>query len=69
MTQQESNNSNLKQQINELLEFIRDLRLELRVAETDIEDNCVKQIVTNFLRIMITRANSKLRNLRQRQQD
>ena len=66
MSQQESN---LDQQINELLETIRDLRQELRIAETDIEDNCVKQIVTNFLRIMITRANSKLRNLRQRQQD
>ena len=66
MSQQESN---LDQQINELLETIRDLRQELRVAETDIEDNCVKQIVSNFLRIMITRANSKSRNLRQRQQD
>ena len=51
------------------LKEIEDLREELRIVEEDTEDRCLRQILSTFLRRMITRANSKLRNLvRLRQQ-
>ena len=48
---------------------LNDLREELRIAEEDMEDRCASQIISAFIRTMITRANSKLRDLvRLRQQ-
>ena len=55
--------------VSELLSEIEGLREELRIAEQDIEDRYFRQIISTFLRRMIFRANSKLRNLvRLRQQ-
>ena len=62
-------NEEIDLKVSELLSEITDLREELRIAEEDIEDRCARQIISTFIRTMITRANSKLRNLvRLRQQ-
>ena len=62
-------NAEIDLKVAALLSEIEDLREELRIAEEDIEDRCTRQIISTFIRTMITRANSKLRNLvRLRQQ-
>ena len=62
-------NAEIDLRVAALLSEIEDLREELRIAEEDIEDRCTRQIISTFIRTMITRANSKLRNLvRLRQQ-
>ena len=62
-------NSEIDLRVAALLSEIEDLREELRIAEEDIEDRCASQIISAFIRTMITRANSKLRDLvRLRQQ-
>ena len=62
-------NAEIDIKVSELLSEITDLREELRIAEEDIEDRCTRQIISTFIRTMITRANLKLRNLvRLRQQ-
>ena len=62
-------NAEIDLRVAALLSEIEDLREELRIAEEDIEDRCARQIISTFIRTMITRANSKLRNLvRLRQQ-
>ena len=62
-------NEEIDRNVSELFSEITDLREELRIAEEDIEDRCARQIISTFIRTMITRANSKLRNLvRLRQQ-
>ena len=62
-------NAEIDLRVAALLSEIEDLREELRIAEEDIEDRCASQIIFAFIRTMITRANSKLRDLvRLRQQ-
>ena len=62
-------NAEIDLRVTALLSEIEDLREELRIAEEDIEDRCSSQIISAFIRTMITRANSKLRDLvRLRQQ-
>ena len=62
-------NEEIDLKVSELLSEITYLREELRIAEEDIEDRCAREIISTFIRTMITRANSKLRNLvRLRQQ-
>ena len=62
-------NEKIDLKVSELLNEMSDLREELRIAEEDIEDRCASQIISAFIRTMITRANSKLRDLvRLRQQ-
>ena len=62
-------NAEIDLRVAALLSEIEDLREELRIVEEDTEDRCLRQILSIFLRRMITRANSKLRNLvRLRQQ-
>ena len=62
-------NEEIDLKFSELLSEITYLREELRIAEEDIEDRCASQIISAFIRTMITRANSKLRDLvRLRQQ-
>ena len=56
-------NAEIDLRVAALLSEIEDLREELRIAEEDIEDRCTRQIIYTFIRTMITRANSKLRNL------
>ena len=52
-----------------LLAEIEDLREEWRIVEEHTEDRCLRQILSTFLRRMIIRANSQLRDLvRLRQQ-
>ena len=61
-------NAEIDLRVAALLSEIEDLREELRMIE-DTEDRCLRQILSTFLRRMITRANLKLRNLvRLRQQ-
>ena len=47
----------------DLLAEINDLREEMRIVEHDTEQRCLKEILLTFLRRMIMRANSQLRNL------
>ena len=62
-------NAEIDRRVAALLSEIEDLREELRIAEEDIEDRFAGQIISAFIRTMITRANSKLRDLvRLRQQ-
>ena len=62
-------NAEIDLKVAALLSEIEDLREEFRIVEEDTEDWCLRQILSTFLRRMITRANSKLRNLvRLRQQ-
>ena len=62
-------NAEVDLRVAALLSEIEDLREELRIAEEDIEYRCASQIISAFIRTMITRANSKLRDLvRLRQQ-
>ena len=56
-------NAEIDLKVANLLAEIEDLREELRIVETDTEDICLKQILSTFLRRMITRANSQLRDL------
>ena len=66
---QKFTNEEIDLKVSELLSEITDLREELRIAEEDIEDRCPRQIMFTFIRTMIARASSKLRNLvRLRQQ-
>ena len=67
--EQNLSNAEIELKVSELLNEISDLREELRIPEDQIEDRCAREIISTFIRTMITRANSKLRNLlRQRQQ-
>ena len=66
---QRLSNAEIYLKVSKLLSEISDLREELRIAEEEIEDRCARQIISTFIRTMITRANSKLRDLvRLRQQ-
>ena len=56
-------NEEIDAKVAELLLEISDLREELRIVESDTEDRCLREILSTFLRRMITRANSQLRNL------
>ena len=56
-------NAEIDLKVAALLSEIEDLREELRIVEEDTEDRCLRQILSTFLRKMITRANSKLRDL------
>ena len=56
-------NEEIDAKVADLLAEINDLREELRIVESDTEDRCLKEILSTFLRRMITRANSQLRNL------
>ena len=57
MSQKELDNSDLDQKITKLVETMQDLREELRIAQQEIDDQCTREIISNFPRIMITRAN------------
>ena len=62
-------NAEIDLKVAALLSEIENLREEIRLVEEDTEDRCLRQIVSIFLGRMITRANSKLRDLvRPRQQ-
>ena len=56
-------NEEIDAKVADLLLEIDDLREELRIVESDTEDRCLRQILSTFLRRMITRANSQLRDL------
>ena len=56
-------NQEIDDKVAELLLEISDLREEMRIVENDTEERCLKEILLTFLRRMITRANSQLRNL------
>ena len=56
-------NVEIDHKVANLIAEIEDLRQELRIVETDTEDRCLRQILSTFIRRMITRANSQLRNL------
>ena len=56
-------NQEIDDKIAELLLEISDLREEMRIVENDTEQRCLREILLTFLRRMITRANSQLRNL------
>ena len=56
-------NAEIDLKVATLLGEIENLREELRIVETDTEDRCLRQILSSFLRRMITRANSQLRDL------
>ena len=56
-------NEEIDLRIANLLAEIQDLREEMRIVENDTEEKCLKEILLTFLRRMITRANSQLRNL------
>ena len=56
-------NAEIDVKVANLLAEIEDLRQELRIVEEDTQDKCLRQILSTFLRRMITRANSKLRDL------
>ena len=56
-------NEEIDAKVADLLLEIDDLREELRIVESDTEDRCLRQILSTFLRRMLTRANSQLRNL------
>ena len=56
-------NEEIDLRVANLLAEIEDLREEMRIVENDTEERCLKQILLTFLRRMITRANSQLRNL------
>ena len=62
-------NAEIGLKVAALLGEIENLREELRIVEEDTEDRCLRQILSTFLRRMINRANSILRDLvRLRQQ-
>ena len=62
-------NAEIDLKVATLLGEIENLREELRIVGDDTEDRCLRQILSTFLRRMITRANSQLRDLvRLRQQ-
>ena len=56
-------NAEIDLKLANLLAEIEDLREELRIVENDTENRCLRQILSTFLRRMITRANSQLRDL------
>ena len=56
-------NEEIDLRVANLLAEIQDLREEMRIVENDTEERCLKEILLTFLRRMITRANSQLRNL------
>ena len=56
-------NQEIDDKVAELLLEISDLREEMRIVENDTEQRCLREILLTFLRRMITRANSQLRNL------
>ena len=56
-------NAEIDLKVANLLAEIADLREELRIVQGDTEDICLRQILSTFLRRMITRANSQLRDL------
>ena len=56
-------NQEIDDKITELSLEILDLREELRIVELDTENRCLRDILSTFLRRMLTRANSQLRNL------
>ena len=56
-------NQVIDDKVAELLLEISDLREEMRIVENDTEQRCLREILLTFLRRMITRANSQLRNL------
>ncbi len=56
-------NQEIDDKITELSLEILDLREELRIVEFDTENRCLRNILSTFLRRMLTRANSQLRNL------
>ena len=56
-------NAEIDLKVATLLGEIENMREELRMVETDTEDRCLRQILSPFLRRMITRANSHLRDL------
>ena len=56
-------NEEIDLRVANLLAEIQDLREEMRIVESDTEQRCLKEILLTFLRRMITRANSQLRNL------
>ena len=56
-------NQEIDDKITELSLEILDLREELRIVESDTENRCLRDILSTFLRRMLTRANSQLRNL------
>ena len=56
-------NQEIDDKVAELLLEISDLREEMRIVENDTEQRCLKEILLTFLRRMIMRANSQLRNL------
>ena len=55
-------NQEIDDKVAELLLEISDLREEMRIVENDTEQRCLKEIILTFLRRMIMRANSQLRN-------
>ena len=65
MAEQLSNltNEEIDAKVADLLAEINDLREEMRIVENDTEQRCLKEILLTFLRRMIMRANSQLRNL------
>ena len=56
-------NQEIDDKVAELLLEISDLREELRILQLDTENRCLRDILSPFLRRMLTRANSQLRNL------
>ena len=56
-------NEEIDARVADLLAEINDLREEMRIVENDTEQRCLQEILLTFLRRMITRANSQLRNL------
>ena len=56
-------NEEIDLRVANLLAEIQDLREEMRIVQNDTEERCLKEILLTFLRRMITRANSQLRNL------
>ena len=49
-------NAEVDLKVATLLGEIKNLREELRIMETDTEDRCLRQILSTFLRRLITRA-------------
>ena len=56
-------NQKIDDKVTELLLEISDLREELRIEESDTENRSLRDILSTFLRRMLTRANPQLRNL------
>ena len=67
MSGQEQINQSTNQEIQNLETIIQQLESEMINVETTIECQTLKRVTINFLQILKTRANAKIKALRQNQ--